>query len=180
MIESLVEQIEARYADVQEQMADPAVIADRARYADAGRQFNQLAPAAKLAEQWRRAVSDAEGAQELIDEGADDLELRDELRDARETIERLEEEIRLAMVEPDPNDAKNVIVEIRGGAGGDEAGLWAGDLYRMLTRYAERVGFQTETMGRFANAPRHRTLIRPACRGGRIVMHLQRMCDDAL
>jgi len=146
VIESLVEQIEARYADVQEQMADPAVISDRRRYAEAGRQFNQLAPAAKLAEEYRRAVSDAEGAQELLDEGADDAELREELRAARERIEELEEEIRLAMVESDPNDDKNVIVEIRGGAGGDEAGLWAGDLFRMLTRYAERLGFQTETM----------------------------------
>src|SRR4051795_4283636 len=146
MIESLVEQIEARYDELQAQMSDPAVIGDRLRYAEAGRQFNQLAPAAKLAEEWRRAVSDAEGAQELIDEGGDDPELREEIRIARERIEQLEEEIRLAMVETDPNDDKNVVVEIRGGAGGDEAGLWAGDLYRMLTRYAERLGFATETM----------------------------------
>ena len=146
MIESLVEQIEARHAEVQQQMSDPEVISDRQRYADAGRQFNQLAPAAKLAEEWRRSVSDAEGAQEMIDEGMDDAELREELRAARERIEELEEEIRLAMVETDPNDDKNVIVEIRGGAGGDEAGLWAGDLFRMLTRYAERLGFKTETM----------------------------------
>ena len=127
-------------------MANPEVIGDRQRFAEAGRQFNQLAPAAKLAEEWRHAVSDAEGAQEMLDEGMEDAELRDELRASRERIEELEEEIRLAMVEPDPNDDKNVIVEIRGGAGGDEAGLWAGDLYRMLTRYAERLGFQTETM----------------------------------
>jgi peptide chain release factor 1 len=146
VIESLVEQIEARYAEVQQQMSDPEVISDRQRYADAGRQFNQLAPAAKLAEEWRRATSDAEGAQEMLDEGMEDAELRDELRAARERIEELEEEIRLAMVETDPNDDKNVIVEIRGGAGGDEAGLWAGDLFRMLTRYAERLGLQTETM----------------------------------
>jgi peptide chain release factor 1 len=146
MIESLVEQIEARYGDLQAQMSDPAVIGDRLRYAEAGRQYNQLAAAAKLADEWRRAVSDTEGAQELIDEGADDAELRDELRDVRARIEELEEEIRLAMVEPDPNDDRNVIVEVRGGAGGDEAGLWAGDLYRMLTRYAERLGFQTETL----------------------------------
>jgi peptide chain release factor 1 len=146
MIESLVEQIEARYAQVQEEMADPSVIADRVKYADAGRQFNQLAPAAKLAEEWRHAVSNAEGAQELLDEGGEDAELREELRASRERIEQLEEEIRLAMVESDPNDDKNVIVEIRGGAGGDEAGLWAGDLYRMLSRYAERLGFQTETL----------------------------------
>jgi len=146
MIESLVEQIEARYAEAQAQMSDPAVITDRERYADAGRQFNQLAPAAKLALQWRLAQSDAEGAQELLDEGGEDEELREELRSARVRAEALEEEIRLAMVETDPNDAKNVIVEVRGGAGGDEAGLWAGDLYRMLTRYAERLGFKTETL----------------------------------
>jgi peptide chain release factor 1 len=146
MIESLVEQIEARYAEVQAQMSDPAVISDRERYAAAGRQFNQLAPAAKLALQWRLAQSDAEGAQELLDEGGEDEELREELRSARARAEALEEEIRLAMVETDPNDAKNVIVEVRGGAGGDEAGLWAGDLYRMLTRYAERLGFKTETL----------------------------------
>ena len=71
MIESLVEQIEARFADAQAQMSDPEVIGDRQRYADAGRLFNQLAPAAKLAEDWRLAVSDAEGAEELLAEGED-------------------------------------------------------------------------------------------------------------
>ncbi len=146
MIESLVEQIEARFADAEAQMSDPGIISDRQRFADAGRLFNQLAPAARLAGEWRHAVSDAEGAQELLDEGGEDAELRAELEHARAEIERLEEEIRLAMVERDPNDDKDVIVEIRGGAGGDEAGLWAGDLYRMLTRYAERRGFKTETM----------------------------------
>jgi peptide chain release factor 1 len=146
VIEGLVNQIEARYADVQAQMSDPEVITDRKRYADAGRLFNQLAPAAKLAEEWRLAQSDAAGAQEMLDEGGEDAEMRAELEDARERIARLEEEIRLAMVERDPNDDKNVIVEIRGGAGGEEAGLWAGDLYRMLTRYAERRGFSTETL----------------------------------
>src|SRR5919112_4175850 len=145
MIESLVEQIEARFADAQAQMADPEVIGDRQRYADAGRAFNQLAPAAKLAEDWRLATSDAEGAEELLAEG-EDPEMRAELADARARIERLEEEIRLAMVERDPSDDKNVIVEIRAGAGGDEAALWAGDLYRMLTRFAERRGFQSETL----------------------------------
>ena len=82
----------------------------------------------------------------MLDEGGEDAEMRRELEDARERIERLEEEIRLAMVERDPNDDKNVIVEIRGGAGGDEAGIWAGDLFRMYNRYAERLGFKAETM----------------------------------
>jgi peptide chain release factor 1 len=147
MIESLVEQIEARFQDAQAQMSDPEVIGDRQRYAEAGRLFNQLSTGAKLAEEWRHAKSDAEGAEEMLAEGGDDPELRAEMDAARARMEELEEEIRLAMVERDPNDEKDVIVEIRAGAGGDEAGLWAGDLYRMLTRYAERRGFKTETLG---------------------------------
>ena len=141
-----MQQIEERFAEAEAQLSDPAVIGDRNAYADAGRRYNQLAPAARAAEQWRLAVSDAEGAQEMLDESGEDPEWRGELNDARARIERLEEEIRLAMVERDPNDDKNVIVEIRGGAGGEEAGLWAGDLYRMLSRYAERRGFTTETL----------------------------------
>ena len=146
MIESLVEQIEARHAEAQAQMSDPEVISDRQRYADAGRLYNQLDPAAKLAEEWRRAVDDAAGAQELLAEGGEDAEVRGMLEAARARIAELEDEIRLAMVERDPSDDKNVIVEIRGGAGGEEAGLWAGDLYRMFVRYAERRGFKTETL----------------------------------
>src|SRR3954466_4061449 len=146
MIESLVEQIEARYAEAQAQMSDPEVIGDRERYAEAGRAFNRLSPPAKLAEEWRLAGARAGGAQELLDEGGEDAETRAELEGARARIERLEDEIRLAMVERDPNDDKNVIVEIRGGAGGDEASIWAGDLYRMYNRYAERLGFKPETM----------------------------------
>jgi peptide chain release factor 1 len=147
MIDQLVEQIEARFQDVQAQMSDPEVIGDRQRYAEAGRLFNQLSTGAKLAEQWRHAKSDADGAEEMLAEGGEDPELRAEMEAARARMEELEEEIRLAMVERDPNDEKDVIVEIRAGAGGDEAGLWAGDLYRMLTRYAERRGFKTETLG---------------------------------
>ncbi len=146
MIESLVEQLESRFAEVSRQITDPAVISDRNRYAEAGREYRRLEPAAKLAEEWRRAVDDAAGAQEMLDEGDDDAEVRDMLAASRERIEELEEEIRLAMVESDPNDDKNVIVEVQGGAGGEEAGLWAGDLYRMLTKYAERRGFTTEAM----------------------------------
>jgi peptide chain release factor 1 len=146
VIEQLVEQIEARHAEAQAAMSDPEVIGDRNRLADAGRQFRTLEPAARLAEEWRHARDDLAGAKELIDEGEDDPEVREMADAARERIGELEEEIRLAMVETDPNDDKDVIVEIRAGAGGDEAGLWAGDLYRMLTRYAERQGYKTDTM----------------------------------
>ncbi len=146
MIESLVEQIEARFAKLSREITDPAVIGDRLRYAQTGREYSRLEPGAKLAELWRRASDDAAGAQELIDEGDDDVEVRELLSASRDRIAELEEEIRLAMVETDPNDDKNVIVEIQGGAGGEEAGLWAGDLYRMLTKYAERRGLTPEAL----------------------------------
>jgi peptide chain release factor 1 len=144
MIEDLVSQIETRFAELGEQMTDAQVISDRSRYAEVGRAYRQLEPAAALATAWRLAQDDAAGAEELIEELGEESGMRDELERARERIEQLEEEIRLAMVERDPNDEKSVIVEVQGGAGGEEAGLWAGDLYRMLTRYAERRGWQVE------------------------------------
>jgi peptide chain release factor 1 len=146
MIEDLVKQIETRFAELGAQMTDPEVISDRERYAEVGRAYSRLELAAKLAVEWRRAQDDATGAEELLSEDGDDPEMREELNGARARIEELEEQIRLAMVESDPNDEKNVIVEVQGGAGGDEAGLWAGDLFRMLTRYAERRGWQAEPM----------------------------------
>ncbi|HTU77191.1 MAG TPA: peptide chain release factor 1 [Solirubrobacteraceae bacterium] len=146
MVDDLVEQIEARFAELGAQLADPEVISDRERYAAAGRAYSQLEPAAALAAQWRRAHDDAAGAEELICELGEQAELREELTQARARIEQLEEQIRLATVERDPNDEKSVIVEIQGATGGEEAGLWAGDVYRMLTRYAERRGFQVEPL----------------------------------
>jgi peptide chain release factor 1 len=146
MIESLVEQIESRFDELSRQMTDPEVIGDRNRYAEVGREYRRLEPAAKLARDWRRAKGDADGARELIAEGADDADVRDLLSAAEADLDRIEEELRLAMVERDPNDDKNVIIEIQGGAGGEEAGLWAGDLYRMLSKYADRLGFKTDPM----------------------------------
>jgi peptide chain release factor 1 len=146
MIDDLVSQIDARFAELQEDLSDPEVIGDRDRFTAASRSYAELEPAAKLAAEYRRVSDDLEGARELLAEDGDDAEIRALLEDSRARLEELEDEIRLVMVERDPNDDKNVIVEIRPGAGGDEAGLWAGDLYRMLTRYAERLGFQTEAL----------------------------------
>jgi peptide chain release factor 1 len=146
MIDQLVSQIETRFAQLQSELSDPQVIADRERFTVASKAYRELEPAARLAEQYRRAADDAAGAQELLAEDGDDPELRELLESSRERLQSLEEEIRLAMVERDPNDDKNVIVEIRPGAGGDEAALWAGDLYRMLTRYAERRSFTVEPL----------------------------------
>jgi peptide chain release factor 1 len=146
VIERLVEQIESRFAELSSQMSDPDVIGHQRRYAEVGRAYRQLEAANALATEWRRATDDAAGARELLAEDGDDPELREMLTSYDERLGELEEEIRLAMVEPDPNDDKDVIVEIRPGTGGEEAGLFAGDLYRMLTRYAERRRFRQEPL----------------------------------
>ncbi len=146
MIEKLVEQVEERFAELQRQMSDPEVIGDRERYAAVGREYAALEPAGELAERWRRLSGDLEGARELLAEGDEDDELRAVLTEGPERLRALEEELRLAMVERDPNDDKSVIVEIRAGAGGDEAALFAGDLFGMLARYAEERGFSTEVL----------------------------------
>ncbi|MBJ7347531.1 MAG: peptide chain release factor 1 [Thermoleophilaceae bacterium] len=143
MIERLVEQIENRFAELSQQMSDPEVIGDRARYVEVGRAYSNLEPAHDLAIEYRHVVSDMEGAQELMSE---DKEFAALYETSRDRLEELQEELRLAMVERDPNDDKDVIIEVRPGAGGDEAGLFASDLYRMLTRYAETLGLKTETL----------------------------------
>ena len=145
MIEQLVEQIEARFVELERLMADPQVIADRERYAEVGREYRELRTASELAREWRTLRDDLEGARELLAEGEDE-ELRRVVDEAPARLEALEEEIRLAMVERDPNDSKNVIVEIRAGTGGDEAALFAGDLFKMLTRYGEERGFASEVL----------------------------------
>jgi peptide chain release factor 1 len=145
VIDDLVSQIEKRFGGLQGQMTDPAVINDRERYAQVGRDYRRLEKAHELAVEYRHAADDAAGARELLAEG-DDPELRDLLTRSDQRIDELIEEIRLAMVEPDPADDKDVIVEVRQGTGGDEAGLFAGELFRMLTRYAERLGYKVEPL----------------------------------
>jgi peptide chain release factor 1 len=150
VIESLVNQIESRFAELEGQMSDPSVIGDRERYAAVGREYRELQPAHELAGRWRTLRDDLEGARELLAEGEDE-EMRQLVEEAPAQIEELEEEIRLAMVERDPNDAKNVIVEIRAGTGGDEAALFAGDLFKMLNRYAEELGYSIEVLSQSAS-----------------------------
>ncbi|MCX6394773.1 MAG: peptide chain release factor 1 [Solirubrobacterales bacterium] len=146
MIEELVGRIEARFAELEASLSDPAVIGDRNAFEAASRAYSDLEEPARLAKEWRRAVGDELGAKELLAD-SDDPEIREMETAAKADREVLEDQIRFAMVESDPNDSRDVIVEIRPGAGGDEASLWAGDLHRMLARYAERRGFQTEELG---------------------------------
>ena len=146
VIEKLVEQIEGRFAELERQMSDPEVIGDRERYAAVGREYRELELANVLAGRWRQLRGDLEGAEEMLAEDGEDEELRELVAAAPGQLRELEDELRLAMVERDPNDDKNVIIEIRAGAGGDEAALFAGDLYKMLTRYAEERGFTTDVL----------------------------------
>ena len=146
LIDSLIDRIEARHAELETEMSDPEVIADRTRYAELGREYGRIDRARVLALEYRRVSDDLAGARELLEEGDGDEEIQKVSREAPAELDRLAEEIRLAMVEGDPNDAKNVIVEVRAGTGGDEAAIFAGDLLRMLTRYAGSRGFGTEVI----------------------------------
>jgi peptide chain release factor 1 len=138
-IERLVDELDRSYADAQERMSDPTVYNDHRQAADAGRRLKELERPKRLADEWRQAREDLEAAR-------DDPELAAMASELESDIERLEDELKLALVERDPADEKDVIVEIRQGVGGDEAALWAGDVQRMLTRYAERIGLKTETL----------------------------------
>ena len=143
-LDELVEELERSYTEAQERMSDPEVFSDRQKAAAAGRRLKELEQPHRLAQQWRQAMQDAEDA-------TADPELAGLVEEYRLEADRLESDLKLALVERDPSDAKDVIVEIRQGVGGDEAALWAGDLYRMLSRYAERRGFQTEVLGSSPN-----------------------------
>jgi len=143
-LDSLVDEIERSYAEAQERMADPTVYNDRREAAEAGRRLKELETPYRLAQEWRSARDDLAAARA-------DADLRELVPELEERTERLEQELRLAMVPTDPADRKDVILEIRQGVGGDEASLWAGDLYRMLSRYAERRGLKVEELGSSPN-----------------------------
>jgi peptide chain release factor 1 len=138
-IDTLVEEVERSYAEAQERMNDPAVYADQNTARDAGRRLKELEGPHKLAQEWRQVQQDLADAK-------GDSELAQLVEELALEAERLEGDLKLALVEQDPNDLKDVIVEVRQGVGGDEAALWAGDVFRMLTRFAERRGFKWEVL----------------------------------
>ncbi len=138
-IPDLVDELERTHAELQARLADPAVYNDHREAAVVGRRLKELETAHRLAQDWRRAGADLADAR-------GDPELASLAEELEADLVRLEEELKLALVERDPADAKDVIVEVRQGVGGDEAAIWAGDVYRMLTRYAERRGFRTELL----------------------------------
>jgi peptide chain release factor 1 len=139
-LENLVDEIERNYAETQERMSDPAVYNDRREAADVGRRLKELEAPHRLALEWLAAREDLVAARE-------DSDLRELVPELEERTARLEDELRVAMAPTDPADHKDVILEVRQGVGGDEAAIWAGDIYRMLARYAERRGYKIEELG---------------------------------
>ena len=148
------EQLAARLAEVEEafreveaELSRSEVASDPSRLAELGKRHSELGVIVRLLGEWRRADQDRREALELA---AEDPSMAPELKrlaeERAEEMERLEGEIRRAMIPKDPNDDKDVIVEIRAAAGGDEAAIWAGDLLRMYERYAESHGFKVEPM----------------------------------
>ena len=151
MIDKLITEIEQKYEQLNEQLSDPGVHNDRQRYADLAKAHSDLQPSYELVRQYREAEAVLLEAEELLS-GDGEVEpemrefLKDEIHSSREAIESLSEKIRVSMLEADPNDDKDVIIEIRGGAGGDEASLFAGELLRMYAKHAENKKFKTQIL----------------------------------
>ena len=147
-MEPLVAEIERSFAELERQLGDPELIADQKRYADVARRHKQLSRARDMARRWRELTAQQAEADEMLSDGDEDIRAlaQEQLNEARSELPELEEELRAEMLERDPADDKDVIVELRAGTGGDEAALFAGDLYQMLNRYAESLGFKTETL----------------------------------
>jgi peptide chain release factor 1 len=149
-IDDLITEIERSYEELTAQLSDPDVIGDRTRYADAARSHSELQPVRELTLRYReaeRTVADAEG---MLGDDSSDAEMREfaqeELLDGRRRLDELSEEIRVRMLTRDPSDGKDVIIEIRAGTGGNEACIFAGELARMYTRYAQAKGFEVEIL----------------------------------
>ena len=150
MIEKLANEIIERQAAITAELSDPSIFDDQARYAEVSKAHSDLAEAYRLAVEYQAAQVSLAEAEVMLRESELEPDMRDFIQEERqqalETIEALGEEIRLASIEKDPRDDKNAIVEVRAAAGGDEAALFAAEIYRMITKYAERLRFKCEEL----------------------------------
>ncbi len=142
-----IEHIKENYLDLEKKMIDPEVLADISKLTKITREYNSLKPIVEKYEQIKDSESTIEENKDLINE-ADDQDmvdmLKEEIKENEKLLEEYKEEMKILLIPKDPNDSRDVIVEIRPGAGGDEAGLFAGDLYRMYHMYADKEGYKTE------------------------------------
>ena len=143
MLEKLIE-IEKKYNALEQRMQDPEVYSDQTLYAKIAREQKEIQPVVDAYRRYEKAMKDMEGAKELLSDPDFKDIAAEEYETAQAEIAELEEELRFLLLPRDPNDDKNVIIEIRGGAGGDEAALFAQSLYRMYTMYAESKKWKTE------------------------------------
>jgi peptide chain release factor 1 len=144
-----LDEIERTYEEIERQLADPEVLADQSRLVELSRRHAELSEVVRTYKAWRSAGEDLTAARELQREerSAQGRSLLDgEIADAQARQAALEDQLRRALVPKDPNDGKDVIVEVRAGTGGDEAALFAGDLRRMYTRWAEQHGYKVEVL----------------------------------
>ncbi len=148
MLEKLAE-VESRYDEIESLMADPSIATDYARVAELAKERSSLKTIVDVYRQYQKQLQDLAGARELL-HSADDAEMREmaqeEVAELETSSSELLEELRVMLLPKDPRDSKNVIVEIRAGAGGDEAGIFAGDLMRLYTRYAESNRWKVELL----------------------------------
>jgi len=149
-VENLIEEIERAFAELTGQLADPEVLGDRGRYAEVARAHSELQVVHALTQRYREAEATVADAEALLADESSDAEMRafaqDELVEGRRQLDELGEEIRVSMLTRDPNDGKDVIIEIRAGTGGNEACIFAGELARMYTRYAQAKGCEVEML----------------------------------
>ncbi|ACV28781.1 Peptide chain release factor 1 [Anaerococcus prevotii] len=142
-----IEHIKENYLDLEKKMIDPDVLADISKLTKITREYNSLKPIVEKYDEIKDSESTIAENKELIGE-ADDQDmvemLKDEIKENEKLLEKYKEEMKILLIPKDPNDSRDVIVEIRPGAGGDEAGLFAGDLYRMYHMYADKEGYKTE------------------------------------
>ena len=142
--------IQEKYEELSLKVSDPDVIADQANWQKYAKELGEMEPIVHKYTEYKKAVEDIKEAKEILADGSSDEEMRElakmELSDLEESEETLVEELKILLLPKDPNDQKNVILEIRAGTGGDEAALFGADLLRMYMRYAERHGWKTEMM----------------------------------
>ncbi|MFV0401314.1 MAG: peptide chain release factor 1 [Oscillospiraceae bacterium] len=142
--------VEERYNEINEQLMDPSVASDVKEYTNLMRESKKLAPVVEKYQEHEKARAAEEEAKAMLDEGGLDKDFRDmveeELQESRDKVESTAQELQILLLPSDPNDDKSVIIEIRGGAGGDEAALFAGTLYRMYSMYAENKRWKTEIL----------------------------------
>ena len=139
--------LKLKFEEIGQQMTDPEVIGDMKKFVQLNKEYKELKPIIETSERYRTAVNNLREAKDILaNEKDEDLRemAREEVAELEPAIDRLEEEIKLLLIPKDPQDEKNAIVEIRGGTGGDEAALFAGDLLRMYTKYAESKGWKYE------------------------------------